>query len=662
MKHAAMLFLAVCALGSAQPRSPLQATLQPQQLELRPGDTATVWVALELQPGWYTYGLERRQNEEGIGPEPLQLEVGPAELLRRAGQIRAPRPRRKYDEGFQMEVDYYVGRVRFGLPVQLQPAVTPGEHRAVVSVVYQVCDSTRCLPPDELVLPLTVRVVQTSGSATGSEDTAAKVSSPEAPSGAVQEGDAGARAPVQRSAAQESSVQGSDGAALKQPRSLWALLALAAGAGALALLTPCVFPMIPITVSFFTKRAERQRRRALRDAALYALGIVVTFVGLGTLLSLLFGATGIRDFAADPWVNLLIAAIFVAFALNLFGAYEIVLPAGVLNRLNRASEQHGTLGVLLMGLTFSLTSFTCTVPFVGSALIALASGEWFYPIVGMLGFATVFAAPFFLLALFPAALMRLPRAGGWMNNLKVVMGFLELAAAVKFLSNADLVWGWGLISPELFLASWVVCGALITAYVLGLFRLPHDTPLESVGPIRALVAVFFGTLTLWLASGLWGARLGELEAFLPPRDYHRLLQGASAPSGASTAAQTELEWYEDLEQGLAEARRTGRPVFVDFTGFTCTNCRWMEHNIFPQPRIRALLEQMVRVRLFTDRRTEPYLSNKRLQQERFGTIELPFYVLLAPDGSVIARATFTRDVEEFERFLRQAFVARASVQ
>jgi thiol:disulfide interchange protein DsbD len=627
----------------------------PKAVHGAPGDTVILTVRLSLSSGWYTYSLTPQLNADGIGPEPLQITAAPPSLLHLAGTIHAPKPHRKYDEGFQMEVEYYTGSVTFRVPVQIV-AEAPGAYTAQLSVVYQVCDSTRCLPPEEVQLPVYL-IVQRAASGASAPSAAVPSHPQPAPLGTSAPRSAAleSASPREPQSAGESPSTAARGAV---PDNLWLLLSIAAGAGGFALLTPCVFPMIPITVSFFTKRAERNRRRILRDALLYALGIMVTFVGLGFLFSLLFGATGIQEFATNPWVNLSIAALFVAFALNLFGAYELMLPPRLLNRLQKASERHGTLGVLLMGLTFSLTSFTCTVPFVGTALVAIAGGKWFYPLVGMSVFAAVFAAPFFLLALFPAALAALPRAGAWMNAIKVVMGFLELAAAVKFLSNADLVWGWGIMPRELFLASWIACGVLIVLYLLGIFRLPHDTPVEHVGPVRVLAAVFFGTLTLWLTTGLWGAPLGELDAFLPPREYSELIRPHAA-TVRPTSQPTELSWYDRLDVAFAEARQQQAPIFIDFTGFTCTNCRWMETNVFSKPQVRALLERMVRVRLFTDRRTEPYLSNKRFQQERFGTVELPFYAILSPTGEILATAGFTRDIDAFTNFLRRGLLQTA---
>jgi thiol:disulfide interchange protein DsbD len=421
--------------------------------------------------------------------------------------------------------------------------------------------------------------------------------------------------------------------------------------------------MIPITVSFFTKRAEKEKGKGLRDASIYALGIIFTFTALGFLLALIFGATGIRDFAANGWVNLFIAAIFIIFALNLFGAFEIQLPTGLMNKLNSKSQSGtGIVSVLLMGLTFSLTSFTCTVPFVGSALISASGGEWFYPIIGMLGFSAVFAAPFFLLALFPSALTTLPKAGGWMNNVKVVMGFLEVAAAIKFISNADLVWAWGILPREMFLSIWIACGFFIVFYVLGKFRLPHDSPVDTVGSPRIVFSVIFASITIWLITGLFGKPLGELDAFLPPPDYEMITGSAAVSNNLSKLSAKSNEndfsdWYKNYDEAIAVAKDQNKALFIDFTGFTCTNCRLMETNMFPRASIKSKMDEMVKVKLFTDRREEPYLSNKKFQEERFGSIELPLYVILTPDGELIGTKSFTRNEEEFSDFLQKGLDA-----
>jgi thiol:disulfide interchange protein len=394
---------------------------------------------------------------------------------------------------------------------------------------------------------------------------------------------------------------------------------LAASAGAVSLLTPCVFPMIPITVSYFTSRAERERPAALRSALVFALGIIATFTALGLALAVFVGATGASAFAANPWVNLGLAALFVAFALNLFGVWQVAVPSGVLTALDARVGRSG--GPVLMGLLFTLTSFTCTAPFVGTVLVSAAAGQWQMPVIGMLAYSTVFATPFFVLALVPRWISRLPRSGSWLSTVKIVMGLVELAAAFKFLSNVDLVWHWGVVTRPVVLGSWIALAA-ITVVVLRF---------KPVSLVPAAIGV-------WLALGLAGkTRLGELEAFLPP------------------AATPELAWrLNDLPGALAAAQHDGKPVFIDFTGYTCTNCRWMEANIFSRPEVVTALGRYELARLFTDGDGPAYEAQQAYQESHYNTVALPLYALVAPDGHTIATfAGLTRDPAAFVAFLRQ---------
>ncbi len=641
----------------------IRFTLAPQTLTLKPGEQKIVKLTMSIDAGWYTYGLIPRKDKDGFGPQATEITIAPAKVLVLAGKIKAPKPKQKFDQGFQIDIDYYEGSVTFEIPVKAASNLASGKHTAMLTVTSMTCDSERCLPATDDELALTVIVPEGSASET-SADTAQSQAQDTTQTPSPQQPTTDNQKPTTTN--QKPTTESQSEIAQKRSEGIWAFLLFAMGAGASALLTPCVFPMVPITVSFFTKRAEQKRGRGLRDSLAYALGIIFTFTALGFILSVMFGATGISDFAANPWVNVALALVFVLFAFNLFGAFEIPLPTVLLNRMNNAAGSGDSIGaVLLMAITFSITSFTCTVPFVGAALISASSGEWFYPIIGMAGFSAVFALPFVLLALFPAAMQRLPKAGGWMNNVKVVMGFLEIAAAMKFFSNSDLVWAWGIISRDVFLAIWIGCAVMIMLYVLGVFRFPHDSPVASVGTPRAMIALIFASVTFYLISGLFGKKLGELDAFLPPADYERIIGNVSGSEAAvlgsvtaSKSASNQISsselWITDYEAGLAEAKRTGKPVFIDFTGFTCTNCRWMEANVFPVPEVQALMRDMVKVQLFTDRKAEPYLSNKKRQLEQFGSIELPLYVLLKPDGSVISTKAFTRNKAEFVSFLQKA--------
>ncbi len=762
----------------------IEFALGSDHITVPPGGTADVKIQIRLAEGWHTYGLKPKVDEYGLGPQATEVTIDDSVRFSLI-DVREPKPKQKYDDAFMIDVDYHVGTLGLDVALQVDPATPAGDYDANLLVYYQICDSTRCLPPEEIKLPLRISVSgeiaedaensvtdggttsQSAGITDGSQFVKLELKQPGVD---VQ---AGGEAEIQvtmtiakdwhayglvrtvdeyglgpeptqfvlkdSSIARLGSIRETapllkyDSAFLmntqlhydeatftlpilvhqdiepgsytlelevgyqickeasclppefktmqvqlnveKAHSSLWALFLVALGAGGFALLTPCVFPMIPITVSFFTKRAEKNPGQGIRDALIYSLGIILTFSGIGVLLTIVFGPTGVSDLATNAWVNLIIAAIFIIFAFNLFGAFEIQLPTSILNKLNKASSDGKGVGaIMLMALTFSLTSFTCTVPFVGSAFFAVAQGEWFRPILGMFGFSLVFATPFFFLALFPSLMQKLPRAGGWMNNIKVVMGFLEIAAAYKFLSNADLVWSWQILPRDLFLAVWVGCSVLITLYVLGVYRFAHDAPVEHVGTVRVMFALFFATVTFYLVGGLFGRPLGELDAFLPPPDSIYYMEEAVSDAAGSTSSERAItgvaasraagkahagaddhgDWLRNYEEGLALAKEQGKPLFIDFTGYTCTNCRWMELNRFPLPEIKKRMDQMVKVQLFTDRRNEECLANKQLQIDRFGDIALPLYVILTPDEQEIGRSSFTRSKPEFIRFLDKA--------
>jgi thiol:disulfide interchange protein DsbD len=618
----AIIAFFIISISSFAQSTHIKLSAKPSKLTVKAGEDFVIRLNMLIDEHWYTYSLKSQLNKEGIGPTQTEITVTPAELLKIVGNIKAPKPHVKKDEGFEMDIEYYKGSEDFDIPVKAVKDIDFSKDKGQVVAYIQLCDTARCLPPEEYKVEIQNEVFK-----------------------------------ADKGGTTDSQTQIDD----KKSKGIFSFLWFAMTAGALALLTPCVFPMVPITVSFFTKRAEKGDGKGLRDSIVYALGIIITFTALGFLLALIFGATGIQDFATNPWLNLFIAVIFIVFALNLFGAFELTLPSGLLNKLNSKSQQGNGIGsVLLMGLTFSLTSFTCTVPFVGSALVSASSGEWFYPIIGMLGFSLVFAAPFFLLALFPTAMQKLPKAGGWMNNVKVVMGLLEIAAAIKFFSNVDLVWAIGILPKEMFLSIWIGCSILIALYILGVFRLPHDNKIEGVGSLRLMFALFFATVTFYLLSGLFGKPLGELDAFLPPPDYNAIMSkdmSSASMVPVSTDQKTSVkatdDWPYDYKAAVEEAKKQNKNLFIDFTGFTCTNCRWMEINMFSKQSVSSLMSNFVKVRLYTDRKQEPYLSNKAMQMSRFNSIELPLYAIVTPDEQMLATKSFTRNENEFVEFLKK---------
>jgi len=588
----------------------------------RPGETVILSVTAKIEEGWHLYAVAL---DPRIGPVPTTLKVTQAGPLQPQGDWREPPPQVRFDEGFQAEVSFHEGEVTFTQALGVPPGTPPGNIVLRGTVDYMLCDARGCLPPTQSAFQAVLRVQD---GPPRPEYQATWPPSP--PAGPVPAGDNPAPA----------------AAAGVMSRGLLAFLWVAFTAGFLTLLTPCVFPLIPITISLFTKQAGSNRQQMVSLAVTYSAGIALTYTALGVILAVTLGAAGANRFASNPYVNLVITALFVVFALSLFGLFEIQIPSRWLTYLDKKSERGGYFGVLLMGFTFTLAAFTCTVPFVGLLLAAAAQGEWFRPLLGMLAYSAGLSAPFLALALFPQYLASLPRSGGWLNTTKVLLGFIELAAAFKFLSAADLVLNEGHIwfTRPLVLSAWVVLQACAGLYLLGKIRLPHDPPVETVGIGRLWLGMGFLTLALFLSTGLLGGRLpGILEALLPPAE----LSGQGIGGGATA----ELTWLEDYDAALAQARAENRPIFVDITGYTCTNCRWMEANIFPLPEVRRLLQQFVRVQLHTDGKDKE--RHQKFQVERFGTVELPLYAIMSPDDREIVRGSFTRDPAQFARFLQQ---------
>ncbi len=612
-------FLAVAAIA----QDPVKLTLAVSPESVASGAKGAAKVTATIESPWKMYSLTQGSG----GPIPTKISVD--DTYFQAGQISGPKPKVAFDPNFGIDTEAYTGEAVFNLPFTVTAEAPDGRQELRISVKYQVCNDTLCLPPKtvKLAAPLTV---------TGGRQLA-----PPPPSSTVTAMPSSVAAPAATPAA--SNIANG---------SFWGFIWLAITFGALSLLTPCVFPMIPITVSYFTKHGSDSHYGSIRDALIYALGIILTFTGLGVALALVFGAAGLNRFASNPYINLLITAIFLAFAFSLLGAYNLGVPSSLLTKLDgitRSKESGKYIGLLLMGLTFSLTSFTCTAPLVGTILVAAANGELFYPIAGMLAFSTVFALPFFVLAVAPRLMHSLPRSGTWMNSVKVVMGFLEIGAALKFLSNVDLVWGWNIFTREVVIAGWIACSILIVLYLLGVFRFAHDSEKKHIGLVGALNALAFTTLTFYLLTGLFGARLGEIESFLPPAK-----EAASSIAG-ETGKSGELTWItNDYQAAITRAKAENKRVFVDYTGYTCTNCRWMEANMFTKAEVKKELEKFVRVRLYTDGEGEPYQGFQRMQEQRFGTVALPLYAIVTfNDETVATFAGLTRDQNEYLSFLRR---------
>jgi thiol:disulfide interchange protein len=543
----------------------------------------------KIDTGWHLYSIVPVKGE---GPVPTTITV--ASPLKLNGAVSESKPITKLDPNFNLVVNFFADSADFHIPV-----AGSGLAKGNISVRYQLCNDSTCIPP-------ATTIVSTTGA------TQAPAASAAPPAGTSDE------------------YQDSVNAAKKS--GIVSFIVLSFLAGLLSLLTPCVFPMIPITVSFFAKRKTSDKPGAgLAQAVAYCAGIVGSFAVFGLLVSALFGASGIQKFATNPWVNVALAALFIVLALSLLGVYTISLPSALVNRFSGSQGKSGLLAPALMGLTFTLTSFTCTVPFVGTILAGASQGDYIYPLIGMLAYGSAFSLPFFLLALFPQYLARLPKSGSWLETVKAFMGFIEVAAALKFLSNADLVLRTGILTRPIFLGTWAVIAVAAGLFLLGAVPLPTIERPKKLGPWRGAFGIASLGLAIWFAFSLGGKSLGELEAFMPP---------------------TASGWIQDYMKALKVAQQTNKPILINFTGVTCTNCRWMEKNMFPQPPVKSELNKYVTVELYTDRETAGDKANQALQQKLTGVVTLPEYVRLTPEGQKLnIFEGSTRDVQKFTDWL-----------
>lgn len=635
-----LLFLAVAPVRAQVPTEVARWSAEIVPNEVGVGEEATLRVSVDLDPDWKLYALDTPP------PSPKLLLSARADEAVTVGEFSQPDPLEEVDPFLDVTVRIF--RDQGGIFTAPIRASTPGTYTVAADLRFTVCDKKVCLPPTKHTVEATFVVGD------GEEDvpppsqgeSGAAIPDLTGGSGSLFESGPPEAAPVaDETQAMRAGLGGEGG--------LWGFLALAVAAGLGALLMPCVYPMLPLTVSFFTRQGGT-RGHATRLALLYGLSIVATFTLLGLVLAAVVGAAGAQAVAANPWVNLFVAGVFVLFGLSLLGVFELKLPAVVVNASARGEHRGGVVGVLFMGLTLTLVSFSCTVPFVGGLLAATVGGDWLRPVLGMLAFSITFALPFVAFALFPRALARLPRSGAWMNTMKVTLGFVELVAALKFLSNADLVWGWGVITRPLSIAISAVLLALCGLFLLGLIGVGEETKPASVGAGRLLTASAFLASALYLIPGLWGANLGLFDAYLPPRSAADFSVIASAaPVGGASAHADWPRGMDGLQTASAQAASESRMVFIDFTGYTCTNCRAMESTVFPLAEVQAALSAYVPVALYTDAAGDgPAMS--RFQLEQTATVALPTYAIYDPATErVIAHTSGMQSADEFVAFLER---------
>lgn len=457
---------------------------------------------------------------------------------------------------------------------------------------------------------------------------------------------------------------------VKEDQSLWAIFIEGLIGGLLALFMPCIYPMLPLTVSFFMKQSKT-KSEGIRKAIIYGISIIFIYVALGMLVTILFGSDALNAMSTNPWFNVIFFILFVVFAMSFFGAFEITLPSSWANKMDNASNKGGLIGIFFMAGTLAIVSFSCTGPIVGDLLVRAANdGEYFGPAIGMLGFSTSLAIPFALFAIFPSWLNSMPKSGGWLNTLKVTLGFLELALALKFLSNADLVVQGHYLERELFLAIWIGIFFIMTLYLLGVFRMLTDSPNNGLSVTRLMFATVSMIFTIYLIPGLSGAPLKLVSGFPPPTSYSESPQGLGGgahsaskdhgPEGTHLGAQG-LYLFHDLDEGLAYAKKVGKPAMLDFTGWACVNCRAMESNVWGEKGVIDILRNdLVIISLYVDEGTELPIDEQKevefapgktkmlttignkwsyLQASKYKTNSQPYYRMLGPNGEDLANGS-----------------------
>ena len=617
-----------------------------------------------VDAGWHVYGTQLPAG----GPEPTSVQWNNQGVKLVGGLTPSKAAHKQHDETFDMDLSWWTGSVTLSQKF----TVTAKEYKIEGSIRYMACDDENCTPPKSesfsfkgtaAQAPVAETVQAPTANAT-SADTAATLAQPVATVGAV---DSAVASPTHDQLwAPVTAIEG-DNADVEDiaDRSLWYIFWACFLGGLLALLTPCVWPMIPMTVSFFLKKSG-SRAKAITNATTYGLSIIIIFLLLGICFTVLFGASAMNALATSAWCNLLFFALLVIFAISFFGAFEITLPQSLSNKMDStASKTTGMLSIFFMAATLVIVSFSCTGPIIGTLLVEAASrGSVMGPVVGMTGFAIALAIPFTVFALFPTMLKKMPKSGGWLNTVKVVLGFIELALSLKFLSVADLAYGWRILDRETFIALWIAIFGVMGLYLLGMFRFKSGGEPKSsgIGVTRFFLALVSLSFTAYLVPGLWGAPLKATSAFVPPlytQDFN--LYGG------------EQVEYDDFDEGMKAAAAQGKPVFIDFSGHGCVNCRKMEGAVLDEAKVKKMIsEDFVTIKLMVDDKTplqQPMVVQENgkqttlttvgdkwsyLQRHKFNSNSQPYYVVLDQQGALLSGPfAYNEDVDAFIAFLKR---------
>ncbi len=637
-----------------------------------------------MDAGWSIYGFDLEPG----GPIPTSIEFEDSDKYKLVGDLKHPEPEVKYDPNFNMDIPMFSDVVNIR---QIVEVLSAEPFRLSGEVVYMACDDTQCLPPDYLDFSFRLVGVQHIEEVAEVPDREHAEEKAEKPVTQELEEVTDTIVYEERPVAEDVYYEVED---TRQQRSVWWNFILGFMGGLLALLTPCVFPMIPLTVSFFLRNAGN-RTKALRDALFYGFSIIFIYVVVGIAVSVLFGADRLNAAATSPGFNLFFFVLLIFFAAAFFGAFELQLPSKWTNKLDSKADQTGGLaGVFLMGLIFVLVSFSCTGPIVGTLLVEAAlSRDVLAPALGMTGFSVALAIPFTLFAIFPTALKSLPKSGGWMNAVKVVLGFIVLAFAMKFFAVADAVGQWDILSREGFIVIWIAIFIMLGLYLIGVIRFAHDSKLEHLSVPRLFLAIASFAFVFYLLPGLWGAQLTTVSSFLPPmtKQSFNITQPVAAPDAAQIVYEGEsvqegphgLMAFTDYDEGMAFAKEKNKPVFLDFTGLGCANCRKMEAAVWSDPRVlERLRNNFIKISLYVDDRTrlpeeEQFVSKSMgrertirtvgqkwsvFQAERYNVNTQPYYVILDHDENMLAEPRgYNTNIDEYIEFLDEG-VERFNMQ
>jgi thiol:disulfide interchange protein len=704
------VFMLLAFATQAQILKPAKWSYDVSKDQVKVGEEVELLFNVKIDKDWYLYSSD---FDPDLGPMVTTFKFQKHPSYELVGKIVPVKPKKKYDDLWGGEYTYFTGTAQFKQKIRvLKPELlVKGEYE------YQVCTDVdgRCIPFDDN-FTFNNKLIKVEDAPIVNEKATTPTAVPKLGNNEVVQPAKKDTETVEvfdtnieNDQTEEDTIENqinesveagtpNDVVAIKEPApgddegGMWAFLLVAFGSGLVALLTPCVFPMVPMTVSFFTNGSD-SRGQGILKAIVYGISIIGIYTIIGTVVAKLFGADG-ANFLSTHWLpNVLFFLVFLLFAMSFFGMFEITLPSSWLNKVDAQADKGGWIGVFFMAFTLVLVSFSCTGPIVGSILVASAGGETIRPIIGMFGFSLAFALPFTVFAVFPSWLSGLPKSGGWLNSVKVVLGFIELALALKFLSIADQVYHWNILDREVYLALWIIIFTLMGFYLLGKLKFSHDSDLKYISVPRLFLAILTFAFVIYLVPGMFGAPLKALSGYLPPQttqdfDINKIVRQGSLGGGTAVSNANQLcnapkyaenmpgiahglKGYYDLEQAKACAKEQGKPIFIDFTGHGCVNCREMEQNVWSDPRVlKRLQEDYIIAALYVDDRTELpksdwYVSdydNKEkktigkkyadYQITKFNVNAQPYYVLMDSEENVLVKPiSYDLNVDNFVKFL-----------